>query len=51
MGSMLSCFFPTTVVLVDDDPGFLSFLKMSLADTPFICRSFLDASEALEFIN
>lgn len=51
MGTMLSCFFPTTVVLVDDDPGFLSFLKMSLADTPFVCRAFLDASEALEFIN
>lgn len=51
MGSILSCFFPTTVVLVDDDPGFLSFLKMSLADTPFVYRSFLDVSEALKFIN
>jgi hypothetical protein len=24
---------------------------MSLADTPFVCRSFLDVSEALKFIN
>ena len=51
MSNVLSCFFPTTVVLVDDDPTFLNFLKMCLADAPFICKTFLDAQEALEFIN
>lgn len=47
----LSCFFPTTLVVVDDDPAFLAFLRMSLAAEPFLCRTFLNTLDALDFIN
>ncbi|MBR1734396.1 MAG: hypothetical protein IJ730_02950 [Alphaproteobacteria bacterium] len=51
MGNVLSCFFPTTVVLVDDDPTFLNFLKLSLEGMPIVCKAFSDAQVALDFIN
>lgn len=51
MGSVLTCFFPTTVVLIDDDPAFSRFLEMGLDGTPFVCKTFGDPLEALSFIN
>lgn len=51
MSNVLSCFFPTTVVLVDDDPAFLRFLRMNLENAPFVCKTFSDSYEALNFIN
>lgn len=48
---LLGCFFPTTVVLVDDDPAFLKFLRLSLAECSFICRCFSDPFKALDFVN
>lgn len=51
MSNVLSCFFPTTVVLVDDDFAFLRLLQMSLENAPFVCKTFSDAAEALDFIN
>lgn len=51
MSDLLSCYFPTTVVLVDDDPAFLGLLRSKLNGAGFICKGFLDAREALDFIN
>lgn len=51
MSNVLSCFFPTTIVLLDDDLAFLSFLRMSLENAPFILKTFSNPSEALDFIN
>ena len=51
MNSVLSCFFPTTVVLVDDNPAFLESLQESLDVKNVSLITFSDPSKALEYIN
>ncbi len=51
MSSVLSCFFPTTVVLVDDNPAFLESLQELLDIKEITLVTFTDPSKALEYIN
>jgi CheY-like chemotaxis protein len=51
VANVLSCFFPTTVVLVDDDPVFLALMEESLQVKGLIFRKFTNPLEALSFIN
>lgn len=47
---MKCCYFPTTTVLIDDDPGFLKLAQMKIARfSP--TKSFRDPVAALEYIN
>jgi len=50
MRNALSCFFPTTVVLVDDDQDVLHKLKNILEKTNVICKSFTNPDKALKYI-
>lgn len=47
--SLLCCNFPTTVLLVDDNPGFLHNLTAWLEQT-FICKSLTNPVAALTFL-
>lgn len=49
-GRVLVFFFPTTVVLVDDDFIFLDYLKKHISGLPVNCKTFSNGVEALEFI-
>jgi len=49
--SMLSCFFPTTVVLVDDSPHFGDLLISSVNVPNVTFKRFTDPVEALAYIN
>lgn len=51
MNNVLSCFFPTTVVLVDDDVSFLTCLSDALSGVDITCKTFSDPEKALDFIN
>ncbi|MDR2766350.1 MAG: hypothetical protein LBB63_02705 [Holosporaceae bacterium] len=51
MTNVLSCFFPTTVVLVDDDLMFLDSLLESMKMDNVVFRKFSNPYDALEFIN
>ena len=51
MNNVLSCFFPTTVVLVDDNENFLDSVKDILCHQNISLKSFSNAVEALNFIN
>ena len=51
MSGVLSCFFPTTVVLVDDNPAFLESLQESLDIKGVTLVTFTDPNKALEYIN
>jgi CheY-like chemotaxis protein len=51
MANVLSCFFPTTLVLVDDDPTFLADMSVILRSWNVTLRKFLDPYEALDYIN
>jgi CheY-like chemotaxis protein len=48
---MLSCFFPTTVVLVDDNVAFINSLKIFLEANNIVCKTFTRPLEALNYIN
>jgi len=45
------CFYPTTIVLVDDDEKLLESWEALFAEHDFLCVSFSKPQEALEFIN
>lgn len=51
MENVLSCFFPTTVVLVDDDQDVLCKLEKLLEKTNVTCKSFTNPTEALNYIS
>lgn len=51
MSGVLSCFFPTTVVLVDDNPTFLESLQESLDLRGISLVTFTDPNKAKEYIN
>ena len=51
MDSVLSCFFPTTVVLVDDNADFLESLTETIESAGLFCKAFTDPKQALEYIN
>lgn len=49
---MLSCFFPTTIVIVDDSSSFVDSLKESLfKQTNVIFKTFTNPLKALDYIN
>ncbi len=47
----LACYFPTTVILVDDDPAYLENVVSSLDKKLAIYKVFSDPVEALEYLN
>jgi CheY-like chemotaxis protein len=51
MSYTLGCFFPTTVVAVDDDIVFLNGIKDFLQSNNIPCKTFNDPVKALDFIN
>lgn len=51
MSSVLSCFFPTTIVLIDDSRSFLSTLVETFSFSNATFKKFSDPVNALEFIN
>ena len=51
MSNVLSCFFPTTIVLVDDDLYFVESLKELLETINVTCKIFTNPTKALEYIN
>lgn len=51
MSSVLSCFFPTTIVLIDDSRSFLGTLVETLSFSNATFKRFFDPVNALEFIN
>ncbi|MDR0753227.1 MAG: hypothetical protein LBE95_00975 [Holosporaceae bacterium] len=51
MSSVLSCFFPTTVVLVDDNISFLNSLSEIITMPNVILKKFTSSARALDFIN
>lgn len=51
MNGILSCFFPTTVVAIDDNVNFLDSLKDTLEGSHVTVKCFSDPIEALNFIN
>jgi CheY-like chemotaxis protein len=51
MCDTLCCFFPTTVVLVDDSLSFIESLRELLETQNVICEAFTDAHKALNYIN
>lgn len=51
MNSLLSCFFPTTVVLVDDSSMFLSGMLELLSKNKMSIEAFSTPQEALDYIN
>jgi FixJ family two-component response regulator len=51
MSNIFSCFFPTTVVIVDDDVSLLETLKKVLEHGNITCETFSDSKAALDFIN
>jgi CheY-like chemotaxis protein len=51
MNSALSCFFPTTVVFVDDNTLFLNELTETIATPNVIFKKFDDPIKALKYIN
>ncbi|MDR2645734.1 MAG: hypothetical protein LBC04_00940 [Holosporaceae bacterium] len=51
MSGVLSCFFPTTVVLVDDNVSFLNSLSEIIAMPDVIFKKFTNPIKALDFIN
>ena len=50
MRNVQSCFFPTTVILVDDDPNILHKIEKLLAKTHIVCKSFTNPNEALNYV-
>ena len=51
MNSILSCYFPTTVVAIDDNVNFLESLSDILSSRNVTVKNFSDPIEGLEFIN
>ena len=51
MNHVLSCYFPSTIVLVDDSPSFLESLCDVLSNENLIVWPFSNQNDALEFIN
>ena len=51
MTNVLSCFFPTTVVLVDDSASFLETLTETIDSNNITLRRFTKPSEAIDFVN
>ncbi len=51
MDSLLGCFFPSTVVGVDDDVNFLRSLEEILKDCSVTFKGFSDPLVALEYVN
>ncbi|MDR0580540.1 MAG: hypothetical protein LBG04_00260 [Holosporaceae bacterium] len=51
MSGVLSCFFPTTVVLVDDNVSFLNSLSETIVMPGVIFKKFTSSVKALDFIN
>lgn len=51
MSNVLSCFFPTTIVLVDDNAAFLESLKEAIERTNVTCKTFTTPKQALDYIN
>ncbi len=48
--SLPICFFPTTVVFVDDDKGYLNGLLLKFKKQGIVCKSFFDPKEALSYL-
>ncbi|MDR2267906.1 MAG: hypothetical protein LBD81_00455, partial [Holosporaceae bacterium] len=48
---ILSCFFPTTIVFVDDDPVFSTLMEKSLQFKNLTLKKFTNPLEALDFVN
>lgn len=48
---MLSCFFPTTIVCVDDNAPFLNNLFKEISSLDITIKRFLNPDEALRYIN
>lgn len=51
MSNVLSCFFPTTVVLIDDSKSFLDTLVETFCFNNTIFKKFSNPIDAIEFIN
>lgn len=51
MHNVLSCLFPTTVVIVDDSPSFLDSMKEALSQSNVICKTFVNPIKALDYTN
>lgn len=51
MANLLSCYFPTTVVIVDDDEKFIEVVKDLIRSEKITMKIFTDPAEALEYIN
>lgn len=51
MPSLLSCYFPTTVVVVDDDGQFVEVVKDLISDENITIKTFTNPTEALEYVN
>lgn len=51
MTSLLSCYFPTTVVIIDDDESFVEIVKGLISDEIITIKAFTNPIEALEYVN
>lgn len=51
MTSLLGCYFPTTVVIVDDDEQFVDVVKSLISDETIQVKAFTNPVKALEYIN
>lgn len=51
MDSLLSCFFPSTVIGIDDDVEFLQSLELMLSGCSVTFKGFTDPLIALQYIN
>lgn len=51
MSSILSCFFPTTIIAIDDNINFLESLRDILGSKHITVKGFSDPIEGLNFIN
>lgn len=51
MTSLLSCYFPTTVVIIDDDESFVEIVKGLISNEIITIKAFTNPIEALEYVN
>ncbi|MBE6447230.1 MAG: response regulator [Alphaproteobacteria bacterium] len=51
MSNVLSCFFPSTIVMVDDNPAFLDSLQSTLSGNNLTLKQFFNPKDALDFVN
>lgn len=51
MKTIPSCFFPTTVLFIDDEPTFLKSLRIELTWSMLTCRLYDNPNDAISYLN